>query len=116
VFSIERARAQTSAVRTSVDIIAAVSAIDDHTIHIRTTAPDSLLWMRLSNVAIMSERWAGTHDVLTPTNVDAGEETFASRHANGTGPFRLEAKRISWRSTRRSDEDGATERTRRTLG
>jgi peptide/nickel transport system substrate-binding protein len=90
LFSIERARADTSLVQTFVSNIAAVSAVDDHTVQIKTTAPDPLLWMRLSNVAIMSAKWAGTHDVRTPTNVDAGEETFASRHANGTGPFRLE--------------------------
>jgi peptide/nickel transport system substrate-binding protein len=90
VFSIERANAKTSAVRTSVDIIAAVSAVDDHTIQITTRAPDPLLWMRLSNVAIMSEGWARVNDVSTPTNVEVREETFASRHANGTGPFILE--------------------------
>ena len=55
VFSIERARAETSGVRTFVSNIAAVSAVDDHTVRITTTAPDPLLWMRLSNVAIMSE-------------------------------------------------------------
>jgi peptide/nickel transport system substrate-binding protein len=90
LFSIERARADTSVVQSFVSNIAAVSAVDDHTVQIKTTAPDPLLWMRLSNIAIMSAGWAGKHDVRTPTNVDAGEETFASRHANGTGPFRLE--------------------------
>jgi peptide/nickel transport system substrate-binding protein len=90
VFSIKRARAKRSGVRTSLGNIAAASAVDDHTVRITTTTPDPLLWMRLSNVAIMCEGWAREHDVLTPTNVDAGEETFASRHANGTGPFILE--------------------------
>jgi peptide/nickel transport system substrate-binding protein len=90
VFSINRARAEASAVRTLVDNIAAISGVDDHTIHITTTAPDPLLWMRLSNVAIMSERWALAHDAGSPANVDAGEETFASRHSNGTGPFMLQ--------------------------
>ena len=73
-----------------VSNIAAVSAVDDHTVQIKTTAPDPLLWLRLSNVAIMSAGWARAHDVRTPMNVDAGDETFASRHANGTGPFILE--------------------------
>jgi peptide/nickel transport system substrate-binding protein len=90
VFSIERARADTSGVEAFVSNIAAVSAIDDHTVQIKTTAPDPLLWMRLSNVAIMSTGWARAHDAGTPAKVDGGEETFASRHANGTGPFVLE--------------------------
>jgi peptide/nickel transport system substrate-binding protein len=90
LFSIERARADTSWVKASVSNIAAVSTVDDHTVQIKTTAPDPLLWMRLSNIAIMSAGWARTHDVRTPAKVDAGEETFASLHANGTGPFMLE--------------------------
>jgi peptide/nickel transport system substrate-binding protein len=90
VFSVERARADTSWVKAFVSNIAAVSAVDDHTVQIKTTAPDPLLWMRLSNIAIMSAGWARAHDVRTPANVDGGKETFASRHANGTGPFILE--------------------------
>ena len=37
----------------------------------------------------MSERWAATHDARVPVNVSVGEENYASRHANGTGPFVL---------------------------
>ena len=40
VFSIERARAKTSDFRLRVDGIAAVEAIDDHTVRITTTGPD----------------------------------------------------------------------------
>jgi peptide/nickel transport system substrate-binding protein len=93
VFSIERARAQTadSQIQAYVANIAAVEGIDDHTIQITTVAPDPLLWMRLSHVAIMSKAWAQQHDVTIPTDYNgAGEETYASRHANGTGPFMLE--------------------------
>jgi peptide/nickel transport system substrate-binding protein len=89
VFSIERARAGTSQLQTPVANIAAIRAIDDRTLHITTTAPDPLLWMRLGFVAIMSKNWSETHDVPTPAD-RYGEETYASRHANGTGPFVLE--------------------------
>ena len=37
----------------------------------------------------MSKLWATAHDALVPVNVSAGEENYASRHANGTGPFVL---------------------------
>jgi peptide/nickel transport system substrate-binding protein len=89
VFSIERVRARTSEFQTPVANIAAVKAIDDHTLRITTTAPDPLLWMLLSNVAIMSKHWSEAHNVTSPAD-RAGEETYASRHANGTGPFVLE--------------------------
>ena len=91
VFSLERARAATSDFRDYVDGIAAVVAIDDLTVRVTTTRPDPSLWLKLAEVAIMSRAWAEAHGVHVPANVKAGKETFASRHANGTGPFRLEA-------------------------
>jgi peptide/nickel transport system substrate-binding protein len=112
VFSLERARAGTSDLfQTPVVSIAAVEAIDDHTIHITTVVPDPLLWMRLSSVAIMSKGWAEVHDVRVPANVHAGEETFASRHANGTGPFMLEEfePHGRWVMARNSDWWGTAE-------
>jgi peptide/nickel transport system substrate-binding protein len=67
--------------------------------------------MRLSNVAIMSAGWARAHDVRTPTSVDAGKETFASRDANGTGPFILEQfePHGRWVMVRNPNWWGATE-------
>ena len=91
VFSIERARAETSGLSTLVDGIAAVEAIDDHTVRITTAAPDPSLWLKLADVAIMSRAWAEQHGVTTPADYNrAREETYASRHANGTGPFMVE--------------------------
>ena len=48
VFSIERARAETSELPGATwPTSRAVEAIDDHTVHITTMVPDPLLWMRL---------------------------------------------------------------------
>jgi peptide/nickel transport system substrate-binding protein len=92
VFSIERARAESSDFRGYVAGIAAIAAIDDHTVRFTTTAPDPALWLKLADVAIMSRAWAEQHDVTTPADYNgAREETYASRHANGTGPFMVEA-------------------------
>ena len=90
VFSIERARAETSAVQTSVGNIAAVSAVDDHTVQINdhsagSAALDASQQCR-DHVRGMGSGARRPHS----TNVDTGKETFASRHANGTGPFILE--------------------------
>jgi peptide/nickel transport system substrate-binding protein len=38
----------------------------------------------------MSKAWAEAHGVTRAGDFKAGEETYASRHANGTGPFMLE--------------------------
>ena len=40
----------------------------------------------------MSKAWAEQHGVTTPADfIGAREETYATRHANGTGPFMLES-------------------------
>ena len=92
VFSIERARAEGSGVSVFVDGIATVEAIDDHTVRFTTTGPDPSLWLKLAEVAIMSRAWAQEHNVTKPADfvMARQEETYASRHANGTGPFILE--------------------------
>ena len=91
VFSIQRARAETSDFRAYVDNISAVEAIDDHTVRFTTAAPDPALWLKLAEIAIMSKSWAEQHGVTVPADFNrAREETYASRHANGTGPFMLE--------------------------
>jgi peptide/nickel transport system substrate-binding protein len=92
VFSIERAQAETSDFQRYVDGIAAVEAIDHHTVRITTTGPDPSLSLKLAEVAIMSKVWAQEHGVPRPADyTGAREETYASRDANGTGPFMVEA-------------------------
>ena len=72
-----------------IESIAAVRAIDEHTVRIETRFPDPGLQDKVRRFYIMSERWAAAHDAQVPVNLGAGEENYASRHANGTGPFIL---------------------------
>lgn len=90
VFSFERAKTELPVGFASrIESVAAVRAVDEHTVRIETRFPDPQLWEKASDIAIMSEAWAMAHDVQVPVNVSAGEENYASRHANGTGPFIL---------------------------
>jgi peptide/nickel transport system substrate-binding protein len=92
VFSIERARAETSDLRDYLDGVAGVEAVGGHTVRITTAAPDPSLWLKLTDVAIMSRAWVDGHGVTTPADYNrAREENYASRHANGTGPFMVKA-------------------------
>jgi peptide/nickel transport system substrate-binding protein len=92
VFTVERARAEGSDLPAFVDGIATVEALDNHTVRFTTTGPDPALWLKLAEVAIMSKAWAQEHNVTKPADFVRArqEETYASRHANGTGPFMLE--------------------------
>jgi peptide/nickel transport system substrate-binding protein len=106
VFSIKRAQADTSDFPQRVDDIAAVEAIDGRTVRITTKAPDPALWLKLADLSIMSKAWAQAHGVAKPADfVGAREETYASRHANGTGPFVLESfePRGRWTMVRNPD-------------
>jgi peptide/nickel transport system substrate-binding protein len=58
-------------------------------VRIETKFPDPQLWEKVSYIAIVSKLWATAHDAQLPANISAGEENYASRHANGTGPFVL---------------------------
>ena len=112
VFSIERARADTSDFAARIPGITTVEAIDDHTVRITTTGPDPSLWLKLAEVAIMSKTWAERHGVTMPADFNRGrEETYASRHANGTGPFMVEAfePRGDWVLVRNPDWWGSAE-------
>jgi peptide/nickel transport system substrate-binding protein len=89
VFSIRRAQAKTSDVKDQLRSVIDVQAIDEHTVHFTTDGPDPLLWAHLARIRILSKRWAGAHGVTVPADFRAGEITYASQHANGTGAFIL---------------------------
>ncbi len=92
VFSLDRARAPTAAtadvVKTS---ITGVRAVDARTVAITTARPELLLPVRIRFASILSKRWAERHGVATAMRHDKDAGTYARDHANGTGPFVLEA-------------------------
>jgi peptide/nickel transport system substrate-binding protein len=89
VFSVNRALSETSDMRGYVPSIKVVNAVDDHTAVFTTATPDPILPDELSQIAIMSKRWAAQYDALLPAPYDDGMTSYAERHANGTGPFKL---------------------------
>jgi peptide/nickel transport system substrate-binding protein len=91
-FSIDRARHEHSDMRGLLTSISEVRAVDDYTVEVETTEPNPLLPNNFTNLFIMSREWAEEHGVEEPQNYAAGEETYAVRNANGTGPFRVESR------------------------
>jgi peptide/nickel transport system substrate-binding protein len=90
VFSIGRARAENSDFRRYVADISAVIKVDPHTVRIITRAPDPILPGQLTRICIMSKAWSEAHGADLPQDFAFKEKTYASSHANGTGPFMLE--------------------------
>jgi len=56
-----------------------------------TSQPTPILPRAFTNSRIMSKAWCIAHHVEKPLDFKAKEETYASRHANGTGPFMLKS-------------------------
>jgi peptide/nickel transport system substrate-binding protein len=91
VFSIARALDKASQRANQMRGITGAHKVDALTIDVVSEAPDAVLPVKLWLVAMMSRRWCEEHHVVKPQNYNAREETYAVRHANGTGPYRLAA-------------------------
>jgi peptide/nickel transport system substrate-binding protein len=91
VFSIERALAKTSQRAFQLRGVNGARRIDATTVDVLLAAPDAVLPEKMWLVAIMSRAWAGKHGVLQPQDYNAKQETYAVRHAMGTGPYRLKS-------------------------
>jgi peptide/nickel transport system substrate-binding protein len=89
VFSLDRARAATSGMRALHAAVEEVTAPDDFTVHVRLAGPSPLYVQNLTNTFIMSRAWAEANNVVEPQDFAAGEENFAVRNTNGTGPYRM---------------------------
>jgi peptide/nickel transport system substrate-binding protein len=63
--------------------------IDDYTVEFVTGVPNPILPITLTNLLVMNKRWCEKHNVTRPQDFKNKEETYSSRNAMGTGPYRL---------------------------
>ena len=89
VFSIKRGLDPLSAVRTALPNVTGARKVDELTVDILTTQPTPVLPLSLTNFRIISKAWAEKHKVERPQDFKGKEDTYATRNANGTGPYRL---------------------------
>ena len=89
VFSVERGLDPNSQLRVSLPGVTGARKVDEFTVDLLTSSFTPVLPLALTNFRIMSRAWAVKHKVEKPQNFNAKEETYATRNANGTGPFML---------------------------
>ncbi|MGP1395680.1 MAG: ABC transporter substrate-binding protein [Inquilinaceae bacterium] len=89
VFSFERARKPGSAFVPTLEPVAEMVKIDDHTVEIRLARPQPILLNTLAFWFVMDEDWARANGAEDPVNLREGITNHATLAANGTGPFRL---------------------------
>lgn len=88
VFSINRAQSPQSHLQSAANELGQVRRIDTTTVEFDTRRPNPLFVETLTLIPIMSQVWAKAHGTELPGNLSAAQETYAHRHANGTGPLR----------------------------
>ena len=91
VYSIERAKLPSSNFKVFAQPLDKVRRVDDYTVEIETARPlpDQVLLENVNTIFIMSRAWCLKHGADKPQDFANAEETYASRVANGTGPYVL---------------------------
>jgi len=105
VFSINRAKTEDSDMKELLTSIVEVRAPDPLTVEFVTDGPNPILPSNLTNLFIMDEDWAVANDAVKVQDYEGGEESFAARNANGTGPYVLTSREPDVRTVMTRFED-----------
>ncbi|HEX3863252.1 MAG TPA: ABC transporter substrate-binding protein [Stellaceae bacterium] len=89
LFSFDRATHPGSNLAAPLGTVKDVKKIDDFTVDFDTDGPDPILPYNMPTFAIMSEKWCEEHNTTRAADMTKNEENYATRNANGTGPFML---------------------------
>ena len=89
VFSINRAKAQSSDIKVYANAVGEPKKIDDLTVEFNLKDVDPIFLQHLNALFIMSKSWCEQHDVTKPLDFTAKEQSYTAFHANGTGPYML---------------------------
>jgi len=92
VFSFGRITQPQGTKQTYVSGIKEVKKIDDYTVDLLLEAPTPMLLQNIISFPIMSRAWSVKNNTTNTQDYKAKEENYASRNANGTGPYKL----VSW--------------------
>ncbi|MEO1564079.1 MAG: ABC transporter substrate-binding protein [Pseudomonadota bacterium] len=92
VFSFERALTEDSDMKELLSSVVEVRAAGKFGFEIVTDGPNPIMPSNLTNLFIMDKTWTEANDTVKVQDFEGGEETFASRNANGTGPYVLQSR------------------------
>ena len=92
VFSFDRAAHPGSNLQSPLATVKEVRKIDDFTVDFVTDGADPILPFNLPTIAMMSKKWCEEHNTARAADLTKNEESYATRNANGTGPFMLKER------------------------
>jgi peptide/nickel transport system substrate-binding protein len=87
VFSVERSQHPNASNRALTMRLGRPRKVDAYTVDFELETPNPILLEHLLSAVIMSKAWCERHGVVRPQSYSNGEETYAVRHAMGTGPY-----------------------------
>ncbi len=88
-FSLDRAMTEDSDYKELLASVKEVRATGKYTIEIETNGPNPIMANNLTNMFIMDKGWAEANGAVKVQDYEGGEDTFAAKNANGTGPYVL---------------------------
>jgi peptide/nickel transport system substrate-binding protein len=97
VFSFGRIQQPQGTMQVYVSGIKEVKKVDDHTVELLLSGPNPILLRNIIDFRIMSRAWSEKNRSQNIQDYKAREESYASRNANGTGPYVLK----SWEPDKR---------------
>jgi peptide/nickel transport system substrate-binding protein len=92
VFSFERASAPSSQIRVYAAAMGKARKVDESTVEFKLPEPNPIMLEHATLVQIMSRAWCEKNKVQKPLDFSKKEESYASTHANGTGPYILKSR------------------------
>jgi len=92
VFSIKRAQQPSSDIKVYANAMGEPKKIDDLTVEFNLKEVNPIFLEHANSVFIMSKAWCEKNNVVKTQDFNAGEQSYAALHANGTGPFMVVAR------------------------
>ena len=105
VFTFDRALSATSDFKESISTVTGAQKVDDFTVRITTSEPNPILPDQVTSIHIVSKAWSEANGVVAPANAATREESYAVRHANGTGPFKVDLREPDVRTLMVKNDD-----------
>ena len=99
VFSYQRAVGPGSQINAYFQAVKDAKKVDDMTVDFELKFPDPIFLEEITNFVVMSKAWCEAHDAMQTMDLTKKAENYATRHANGTGPFILDVREPDRRTT-----------------
>ena len=104
-FSLERAMTPDSDYKELLASVAEVRAPEPLLVDIVTDGHNPLMPANLTGLFIMDQEWSEANNATKVQDYEGGEDTFAAKNANGTGPYKLVSREPDVKTVLTLNED-----------